>query len=144
MHKAFFKYASYATLGLAGLLIATLVFWGVYPYKGLEFKEVPVPLEESSVRAGQQVSLLADYCNYFSGKRRTIVRMIGDGKEVILSNTTVENSPVGCDSVTYHVRVPKATAAGAYIIRFSNTYYFNPIRTSDQEETDSLPFVVIE
>lgn len=143
MNKAF-KHTAYVTLGLGFLLVGTLFFWGAYPYRTLEIETQPLPLLSESAHAGKEIELLVQKCNYSSAPRRMIVRLIGDGKETVLSNTWEETSPTGCSSSKQAVFIPKSTVPGVYTIQVTVTYKLNPIRTADPVVVSSLPFVVIE
>lgn len=143
MHKPFFKYASYATLGLAMLLILTLIFWAAYPYKTYVQKYQPTPIQSDTVKAGESVTLLLDYCNYSATEHRSVRRLVGDNSKIVLSDTVRPPSPTGCDSKPVEVPIPKATAPGTYTIEFTITSYVNPIRTIPVTFS-SAPFSVIK
>lgn len=110
------------------LYIGWLVFW---PFKTMETKNLPYPILNSPVEAGQIVVWEVDSCRYTdiaADVTRTLV-----GEVTIQLNSEYQTLAKGCS--VYRVAttiIPSYTPEGKYHIEIAATYRINPIRQIDR------------
>ena len=128
MNKVFY-FISCLTVISALFLISLVLFWEFYPYKVIEFTNTPHKIINQTVKAGDHVSFVFEYCKpqNFSGD---LTISFVDG--FIYNTSTVKsNIASGCHKEIYQVYVPKGIPVGVYKISAFLSYKVNPIRTID-------------
>lgn len=117
------------TLILAFTMVVVIGFWLVYPYKTIEFKNVPFPIlnEGKVVKQGDRARYLVEACKY-SKDAPVVTKNFIDG--VIYSTTPVPGAiPLGCNKTIMDIYVPRAIPAGTYSVQIIARFKVNPLRT---------------
>jgi len=108
--------------GLLGLFL----FWSIYPYKPIEFKDKVFKIETPIVEQGGILSYKSNYCKYMDIPA-TVNRLFINGL-IFEKPSSVASRDVGCHTVDVGVLVPSELPSGEYFLRNIFTYKVNPIR----------------
>lgn len=123
------NYISYLTLLLAFIIVWVVGFWLIYPYKTIEFYDLPMKVQNKEVVRGEHIVYSASYCKFID-KGATLSRTFVDS--IIYTTPELEtNIEVGCKNGSVSVYIPKALPTGQYHIKTVFRYQVNPIRTID-------------
>lgn len=117
---------SFGTIGMAFVLLITIFYWLLYPYKPLVINQRPLPVLEKTIKKGDLLRYTFDYCKYTDESPR-INKKFSDGIEFALPEYSVSN-PSGCRVQTITTQVPHTLPDGEYILVATYTYKVNPIR----------------
>lgn len=117
------------TIFMAMLFVSVTIYWLLYPYKLVDFKNEPFSISNPRVKGGEHLAINVDYCKYTDLSPVTNISFV-DG---FIYNTTpqVTNAEKGCHTIVYQVYVTKAIPAGTYKLHGVFHYKVNPIRTVD-------------
>lgn len=117
---------SMATLISAMLMIGYVVFYLVYPFKGLVVNKKPALVITKEVVAGEEMVYELDYCRY-SDKHAEVTRQFIDG--VIYTMPAIQAiAREGCHVQNYAVLVPSTLNSGTYKLRVLVVVHINKIR----------------
>ena len=110
-------------------IVFVLLYWAIYPYKVLEYKDKVLPLKQTQLRPGDEITIHHRFCKFTNDTLHGIIAL-EDG--VILQLPPIEgNTLKGCyDRWGVVAKVPlfmrsKETAR----IHYTLSYKVNPIRT---------------
>lgn len=120
---------AWLTILIAFLLIGVITYWLNCDYNLIEFNNQPFPVlnENLTVKRGDRVTFLVDYCKH-TDEIPTITKYFIDG--VVLEINTVDGVfEKGCNKMKMDVYIPKAIAPSNYSVEFVGTFHPNPIRT---------------
>lgn len=127
---------------LVCLMLFSLVFNSLYPYKVLSFNVARYIVLTPVVRAGNYLSLEADYCKYMPVPSHYAVEFI-DVKSGAITPTDekfVANTHIGCRKVPFNILIPTGLYPGRYFVRLNIDYGVNSLRrieyTIESEEFD--------
>jgi hypothetical protein len=137
------KTIQWLILALVLIEIIVVIFWLVYPYKLIDFKNSPFPVlnENLTVKSGDRMSYLIDYCKYTDEMPR-VIKYFVDG--VVLEINTVDGVlEKGCHKTVLDVYIPRAIAASSYSVKIVATFKPNPIREI-KYVTKTLNFTVVK
>jgi hypothetical protein len=117
---------SYIAILLGILTILTVTYWLTYPYEPLVFQDEKFPVINKIIKRGEMVVYTSNYCKY--ADLPALVTRTFKNELIFLTPTSITNRPIGCNSITIAVTIPKELPSG--IFRLENTYEFqvNPIR----------------
>ena len=118
---------SMITIVSALLLGCVMIFWMVYPYKTIEFKDEKFYVSTKEVKQGDAIKFVARYCKYTHLPALVARSFMNDIFYAIPYVTT--NRPTGCDDSVIAVKVPQELPAGTYYLKTRYIYQVNPIRT---------------
>lgn len=113
------------TLGFLLLII----FWLVYPYKVIEFKQ-PIKILTPQVKRGEHLSYEVDYCKY-SNHQPLITRTFIDGVIYQVPDGISKLNDKGCGVNTIQMYIPKALPTGKFYVEINYHYELNPVRKLD-------------
>jgi hypothetical protein len=121
-------YVSLATLAVAFVGICTCFVWLLYPYKTVEFYNVPFPVDKPSYRAEDSIRIYMDY-ERFTDKDCVAHYRFTDGITFPMKPFTIQKTPGkrkgwGIPPIT----VPSVLPPGKYYLDICYTYPMNPIR----------------
>jgi len=123
------KLLPWAVLLLLSIVVFTVGFWLLYPYKTIEFKNnvFPVINENRTVSRGDRLRYEVDACKY-TDIVPILKKYFVDGViyEVTESFGAVDR---GCRKTIVDVYVPRAIPVGTYKMKFIAKYQVNPIKT---------------
>jgi hypothetical protein len=127
--EKFFRYFTWGGIVMAYILFITLSFWWLYPYKIVDYKNLPFPImnENKEVKRGERLRYKIEACKY-TNQVPDLVKFFIDG----VSYETLRTVGVvkkGCNTIISDAYVPKAIPAGAYRLSTVVRYKVNPIRT---------------
>lgn len=137
------NYLSFLTLLVAFGFLLIFGFWQFYPYKTIEFKNVPFPIfnENKTIEQGGVLVYKTEFCKYTDLEAK-VARSFVD-EVVYLVPTDVGVRPKGCGEVMVELTIPNTLPPATYKLVIDYTYEVNPIRTiSIHEETES--FLVVK
>jgi len=139
MNKLFLIVAWVSILcAIGGFLL--FIFWSVYPYKTVVFLDTVFPVQNKTVTAGTDVLYTSRYCKYMN-LPALVTRTFKD-ELVFVTPSTVTNRPMGCNSITVIVTVPKELPAGKYVMQQVYQIQVNPVRTiTITKDTESFTVV---
>jgi hypothetical protein len=125
--KKWFYYVAIFTIFLGFGSIFLILFWLLYPYNILVFKEGNGTVLNTQVKNGGYLQILQIRCKNIAIPG-VIDRQFIDGI-VYQVPTFTTNRSIGCTNTIEYVYVPKALPEGTYHIDNTITYKPNPIRT---------------
>jgi hypothetical protein len=137
MNKIFY-YISWITILSALGLMFLAGYWLLYPYKIISFKNKTYPIVNKTVKQGEFIKYIADYCKYIDVKP-TISRSFVNGL-IFSTPMIVTNRDLGCKKMIVAVVVPQELPVGIYHLETNYKYKVNPLReitikvSSDQFE----------
>lgn len=106
-------------------LIILVNYWLFYPYKVIEFKNLPFPIQ-STVERGQFISYDVEFCKFIDSGA-VVTRSFVDGIIYTVPDI-VTNQKKGCRTNKIEVYVSKTLSPGDYFIKGVYKYKVNPIR----------------
>ena len=122
------KLLPWAVLALLAIVVFTVSFWLLYPYRTMEFKDplFRVLNENKTVERGGRLKYEVNACKY-TDIVPTLKKFFVDGViyEVTESYGAVDK---GCGKTIVDVYVPRAIPVGNYKMKFIAKYQVNPIR----------------
>lgn len=119
---------SWAIIIVAILLLGHFIWLLFYPYNVIEVKQVPFPVIEKTLKHGDRLEFVLDYCKYMNSPA-TIQSQFVDGVVVQLSQS-ITNVPTGCHNrIDNSVVIPKHLPIGKYVFRSVVNYKVNALRT---------------
>lgn len=121
-------YLSWLTLITSTLFIGLLGYWLLYPYKVIEYKNLPHKVDKSVYKPGEQIILNVDFCRYLPIVP-TINRSFTDGIIYNLHGSVSPTNEVGCFERKVIINVPSTLPSGEYHITSNYRFKVNPIRT---------------
>lgn len=125
MNKTYF-YISITTIISAGVLLLLILYWLLYPYKTIEFKQPLAQVETKEVARGDYLVYILDYCKY-TDVEAEINRSFVDGL-IYLTPDGIADQPKGCGTARIQIYIPKSMPVGEYKIKQTRHYQLNPIR----------------
>ena len=126
---------------VAMALILLVIFWLVYPYKTVEFKDKVFPVINKIVKRGKLVNYTANYCKY--GDFTAIVTRTFRNGLIYVMPSTITNRPQGCHTMTVSVLIPLEIPIGTFIMEQVYKIQVNPIRSVTIIQ-NTEPFEVVE
>jgi hypothetical protein len=111
-----------SALGIVGLVI----FWMLYPYKPIMFKDNTFPVFVKTVKQGSFAYYTTNYCKYM--KIPALVTREFANDLIFVTPTTVSNREMGCHTINIAVLIPAELPPGVYVMRQRYEYEVNPIR----------------
>jgi hypothetical protein len=131
MRNIFHKFALFSLI-LGYITLGVVLFWLLYPYQVVKYNQLPIPVLNKVVKAGEAVELLHDFCK-FSNVRLTADVSIEDG--VIQTYPTLNNfTPKGCYQRVSRHFIPEFMKEGEKArIHYTLYYKVNPIRTIEYQ-----------
>jgi hypothetical protein len=120
---------SYLTLLMALVVVLIVTYWMTYPYKPVEFKNLPHKIDTKQIKAGEYLTMNVDYCKY-----STVVPVINtafiDGIiYYVPQEGTINTVKPGCGENKVFIYIPKALPPGNYSVHRTWKYKVNPLRT---------------
>lgn len=114
-----------SALALMGLFL----LWSFYPYKLVEYKNLPYPVlnSNSTVKRGEQLIYEIDYCKHTNEIPEVSKFFIDD--IIYQSPDSVAVATSGCRKQVIYLYVPQNLPTGKYSLRIIIRYHPNPIRT---------------
>jgi hypothetical protein len=142
MKVRFTNVLSWIVIILMMVLILTVGYWMIYPYKTVVFLNHPFEISPETlvVKAGQNITYHTDYCKYTT-LPATVTRSFVDGVKYSTPPTIANNAP-GCHELFPSLLVPNLPP-GTYYLRNIYQYQVNPIRIITIEATTSA-FTIIK
>jgi hypothetical protein len=138
--KKLLTYFAWVILASWLLLIGVGIYWLIYPYEPIVFKEDKFPVSTKEVKQGGNLVYVSNSCKYFNGSTE-ISRSFINGLVFSLP-TSISTRPMGCVSDNIRVFVPNDLPAGRYYLRTRFTYQVNPLRViSIIHETETFEVV---
>ncbi len=125
--KTIFNYLSFAILIGAFIFLLVFGYWAFYPYKVLEFKDPKFPIVSKTVKSGESINFVTNYCKLLDFSSTTTRAFVDSVIYYTLPITS--NIKLGCNSTVVNVPVPLALSPGKYYIQNVYEYKVNPIRT---------------
>lgn len=131
---------SMATLMAAMAMIAYVVFYLVWPFKGLVINKKPAIVHTKEVVAGDELIYELDFCRY-SDKHAEVTRQFIDG--VVYTMPPIQAiAKEGCGVQDYAVTVPSTLNGGEYKLRVMVVIHINKLREV-QTIIETEPFRII-
>jgi hypothetical protein len=119
---------SYITLIVAFLMIFVSTYWFVYPYKPVEFKNLPHKVDSKQVKSGEYLTMEIEYCKY-SNIVPEISTSFVDGLIYYVPETANPNViKIGCGINKIFIYIPKSLPPGKYTANRVWKYHVNPLR----------------
>lgn len=102
-------YAAYSTIAVAWI-IGTIALWLIiFPVgAGTVINKIEMP---NTVRAGETVVALVDYCKVHSGKA-TSTYALRTSDQTFYFDPVFSNRPTGCDKVGFEIDIPLSAPPG--------------------------------
>ena len=133
---------AWATLAVATGLIILVTYWLTYPYKTIDFIDLPNKIEVKTVKSGGYLVYNVEYCKY-TDLNPLVSRSFVDGILYVSPEQPATKKPIGCGTNHVQIYVPKALPLGKYVLKTSYKYQVNPLRTIDIS-TETEQFEVIK
>lgn len=128
MQKILYFFSWLTIIIAIGLVILGSV-WLLYPYKIIDFSNLPQEVTNKTVNPGEHIRFKIAYCKYQDMKSEVTVSFV-DG--FIYNTPTIPfNLLEGCHSDIFSVYVPKAIPPGVYSVQILYRHHPNPIRAID-------------
>lgn len=140
--------ANWASLLFAGLVIGCsilIAYWATSGETAVTIKnQFSLEAKQKTVRAGDYVTLVVDFCKHTDAHGR-VVRRIASDKTELLAPVETDKAPKGCyHNVPIAVPIPPQATAGTYRVYYRSTYKTNPLHSNVVVEAKSKPFQVIK
>ena len=143
LNNKLFYIAAWIAIILFGIMLLIVMFWLVYPYKTIEFKQpFQVMNENKEVKRGEDLVYVIDFVKYGNHTGHVTRDIICQDNRVTLEGN-VSNVPPGSGVREARVNVPEKTSLGECKYRSTITYQVNPIRNVIVR-LESEPFIVVE
>lgn len=120
-----------------------VVYLVTWPFEVIKINNLPYPVKNPVVPAGERVVLDTDYCKYMPIPASYYAQFIAtpSGTVTTLAERYVSNLETGCRRNDFSVLTPEDLEPGRYIIRLNIQYQVNPLRIIDYT-LESQPFEV--
>lgn len=119
------------TFVMLTIIVATALFWTVYPYKTADI-QVPIEIlnENKQVRVGEPIQMKLVYTKYIDNLPKGDVYLKCSDGSIIELQANTANRPAGSYVVVVDkYRIPDRAIEGTKCrFNFRNTYQVNPIR----------------
>lgn len=137
-----FQYISWATIISALVLILTILYWLIKPYKPVTFPDKPQPVSTKIVKRGGTLIYEVEFCKY-TDELPLITKTFTDGIIFPIPSFISIKNEKGCHVNTVSMSVPESLPTGTYVLTTVYRYQVNPIRFIDVV-TKTEPFTIIE
>lgn len=134
------KFFAWFTIISAIALMSLCIYWLVYPYNPIEFKQSPFPVRDKITKRGGYVFYTVEYCKY-SDNLPQVSKTFIDGVLYTIPEAVGARNPEGCHTNLVQSYIPKALVPGEYVIQINYKYKMNPLRTI-QVFTETEKFTV--
>lgn len=123
---------SLVTVVVFNIIILISVYWLIYPYKPIEFNNLPHKIvnENKTVKSGGYLIYNTEYCKY-SDLIPLVTKHYVDGFLYTVPQEVASFKGKGCGKTQVQIYVPKALPKGEYYIEIKYRYKVNPIRDID-------------
>jgi hypothetical protein len=138
----YFVWIAYMTIVSAIGLMLLIGFWLLYPYKTIDFKNLPFPVNKSEYKPGETLIYTVDYCKY-TDVIPAVTRFYVNGVIYLVSSAPAVMKPQGCAITHVQIVIPESLMPDTYSLRISYAYKVNPLRTITMEAI-TVPFTVTE
>jgi hypothetical protein len=130
----------YTSLAISTTWVLLSAYWGLRPYRIIEFKETPLPVLTKQVNVGEKLRYELNYCKYM-GLSSEISTSFIDG--VIFDTPSFRtNRQVGCHETIVEIKVPSTLPSGTYYVQIHYHYKVNPIRSVNYSiKTESFEII---
>lgn len=122
------------------IVIGIILYWGLYPYKVVEYKVDYFEMQKNVYYTGEQLTYRTSFCK-FGNYSAITTRILKDGVSYLFpaqNSTSLE----GCyDFISSSTEVPNVPS-GTYTFEMTVTYQVNPIRSVSYTK-ESKPFEII-
>lgn len=135
-----FNFVAWLTICTSLAIIALFIFWILWPYNPIVFKDAVFPISQKTINAGQVIHYSTDYCKNMD--IAAIVTREFRNDLIFVTPSTISNRQLGCHVVNIAVFIPAELPPGTYIMRQRYEYSVNPIRKIIIVR-DTEPFTVI-
>lgn len=116
------------------LFLAVVLFWFVYPYNPLVFKEKFTPTQKSFAQ-GSILWYRSNYCK-FTALSTIVSRSFVDGI-IYTTPTIIAKREQGCHNTVMGIAIPKELPIGTYHLENIYTYQMNPVRVVQIKQSSS-------
>jgi hypothetical protein len=128
-----FNMAAWMTIFLGFVTFGLLGFWLLWPYKIIDFKQVPFKVSTPIVKVGGTLVYAVDYCKYIDIEAQTTKTLTDD---IVYSlATTTTNKDTGCHQTIVQLDIPETLPPSDYFLTVNYNYNINPIRVITIKET---------
>jgi hypothetical protein len=114
------------TLVFAFVSIGIFAWWRFYPYKIVEYFDLPYIIDVPVLQAGDTLTYHFKYCKH-TDLTPKIQRDYVDGI-IFKSSNTFSLAKKGCGTVYINEKVPETLPGGYYYLQVTIEYQVNPIR----------------
>lgn len=136
------KYLAFLSLFITAIMVFTIIYWLLYPYKPIEFMDGDFKTNSEFILQGGYLSYTIEYC-----KDNDLIPEVSTSYVDGIIYTTPRDPqafyPSGCHIKNFLIYIPKALPAGSYYIDQVFTFQVNPIREVIVEAKTEM-FEVIE
>lgn len=115
------------TLLLVTTVVGTVFYWLLYPYQPLILKDKEFSVLDKTVKRGETLYFVANYCRNFNGSATVNRAFINGLIFYVPSQTTMVKN--GCGSVVVSIVIPLELRSGKYLLQNVYQYKVNPLRT---------------
>lgn len=115
----------------AGCFLLYIAYWTLFPFRGLEVKNEPVPVDRKIVTQGDSLIYYMDFCRY-TDKPAIVTRKFVDGI-VFTTDPQAVASPAGCGERGVLVNIPENLPPDTYTLKILVQIKINPLRTLTTE-----------
>ena len=123
----FLNYLALLSILSAIFLIGLITFWLNYNYQPLVFNDPVMPVLTKTVRAGETLRYVSNFCKN-TNEPATVSRRFINGI-VFATPVIITKSEKGCQEKTVAVSVPLELLEGPYRLSIVYQYKVNPLRT---------------
>lgn len=116
----------YGTLALSFGFVALCAFWLNYPYKTIDFRNLPYKTDKENYVQGEYSFYEVTYCKY-TDVMPTLKRQFVDGIIFAVPNSKAVLY-MGCRTSKVPFQIPESLPPGRYKLTIELTYQMNPIR----------------
>ena len=123
--------AAYISLTISFIIVGVAMYWLFYPYKLFVYNTSPMKVINTTVKIGEDLRYIADYCKYTSKIPTSVKRQLVGGYAYDLPVSTSSNFPQGCGKIEVAIPMylPISMRTGKYRIKVTGEYQANPLRT---------------
>ena len=145
MNKAV-KYLSTIVLSAMFILILFNTYQNFYPFKTIEYYDMPAKVDTVQLRAGETLVYHVNYCKFTDKSAEVTRQLIGrddnpEGATVTQIQILPSNVPPGCKNVTGKTLIPANTLPGHYYMKTTGKYHVHRDieKTWQTQEFEVLP-----
>lgn len=121
--------ASWIVLGLAAVMIVYFIFYMVYPFKPIEFRDAILPVMKPVIKIGEVVPIMMRFTRY-TDMSSTVTRRLVDTNYVIMyPDIEISRCAGEYDFVSSSTSIPIHILPGEYYLEFGFIYKIHPLRT---------------